>query len=109
MTTTTRSATKARRKPSHAHRARYWSASVTHGSNALDLGRGVFTWRNAKRIALSLKNSAERSKRRKADPYRSALSMLTFYMNRGGRHLTAEREDALARAKIELKRAFGRE
>src|SRR4051812_50069189 len=66
-----------------------WSASVTANSNALDLDRGVFTWKDPHRIAASLKRSAERSHRRKSAPYRSAMSMLTFYMNRAGGDLSA--------------------
>lgn len=89
--------------------ARRWSAAVTRDSDALDLARGVFTWKDPKRIAGSLKRSAERSKRRKADPYRSALSMLTFYLNRAGRNLPAARRRTLQRAKDELRRQFGRD
>ena len=87
---------------------RRWSARVTRESDALDLDRGVFTWKDPKRIAGSLKRSATRSKRRKADPYRSALSMLTFYLNRAGRNLPAARRRTLQRAKGELRKAFGR-
>jgi len=82
---------------------------VTRESDALDLEGGVFTRKSPKAIALSLKRSALRSRRRKADPYRSALSMLTFYVNRAGRNLPATRRRTLARAKRELKVAFGRE
>jgi len=89
--------------------ARYWSARVTKESDALDLDRGVFTLRSPTRIAASLKRSAERSHRRKSDPYRSALSMLTFYINRAGKNLPAGRKRTLQRAKIELRRQFGRE
>jgi hypothetical protein len=85
-----------------------WSASVTKHSDALDLEEGVFTWRDPKRIAASLKRSAQASGRRKADPYRSALSMLTFFINRAGRNLPAARKAVLARAKTELRKAFGR-
>jgi len=85
-----------------------WSAQVTRHSNALDLSRGVFTWRSPKRIAGSLKRSALHSKRRKADPYRSALSMLTFYLNRAGKNLPPTRRKALQRAKVELRKQFGR-
>jgi hypothetical protein len=81
---------------------------VTRTSDALDLSRGVFTWKDPKRIARSLKRSAERSRRRKADPYRSALSMLTFYLNRAGKNLPATRRKTLQRAKDELRRQFGR-
>src|ERR1700716_4371708 len=86
-----------------------WSARVTRKSDALDLSRGVFTWKDPKRIAGSLKRSAERSKRRKTDPYRSALSMLTFYLNRAGKNLPAARRKTLPRAKAELRRQFGRD
>ena len=85
-----------------------WSQRVTKESNALDLDQGVFTWSDPKRIARSLKRSAEHSKRRKADPYRSALSMLIFYMNRAGKNLPAERKRVLTQAKAELKKMFGR-
>jgi Protein of unknown function (DUF3175) len=90
-------------------RTRYWSNRVTRESDALDLDRGVFTWRDPKRIAASLKRSAEQSRRRKADPYRSALSMLIFYINRAGKNLPAGRRRTLERAKAELRRQFGRE
>jgi hypothetical protein len=86
-----------------------WSAAVSERSDALDLEPGVFTWRSAARIAASLKHSAEVSKRRKADPYRSAQSMLTFYINRAGKGLSAERKKVLQRAKGELRRLFSRE
>jgi hypothetical protein len=85
-----------------------WSARVTRTSDALDLDRGVFTWKDPKRIAGSLKRSAEHSRRRKADAYRSALSMLVFYLNRAGKNLPAERKRTLQRAKDELRKAFGR-
>jgi len=85
-----------------------WSNRVTRESNALDLDRGVFTWTNPKRIAASLKRSAERSKRRKSEPYRSAMSMLTFYINRAGRDLPRERRKVLNSAKDALRRQFGR-
>jgi hypothetical protein len=91
-----------------SRRGRRWSGEVTRRSDALDLDRGVFTWDDPKRIARSLKRSAERSTRRKADPYRSALSMLTFYINRGGRNLPATRKKVLERAKRELREQFGR-
>jgi hypothetical protein len=81
---------------------------VTRESDALDLDRGVFKLTSPKRIAASLKRSAERSKRRKADPYRSALSMLTFYINRAGRNLSASRKRTLSKAKDELRAQFGR-
>ncbi len=89
--------------------SRRWSARVTRESDALDLNKGVFSKRSPKAIALSLKRSAERSRRRKSDPYRSAMSMLTFYINRGGKNLPASRKKILQRAKGELREAFGRD
>src|SRR5881275_641494 len=86
--------------------ARRWSGAVTKNSNALDLDRGVFTWKDPRRIALSLKRSAERSHRRKSEPYRSAMSMLTFYVNRAGDNLGAGQRRVLEQAKDELRRAF---
>ena len=88
---------------------RRWSKHVTETSDALDLKGGVFTLRDPKKIAASLKRSAEHSKRRKADPYRSALSMLTFYINRAGKNLPASRRKVLDRAKDELKEQFHRD
>ena len=78
-------------------------------SNALDLEKGVFTSSDPKKIAASLKRSALRSKRRKANPYRSALSMLTFHINRSGRNLPAGQKRVLERAKVELKHQFARD
>jgi hypothetical protein len=87
---------------------RRWSAAVTRRSNALDLETGVFRKATARAIAQSLRRSAERSTRRKSDPYRSAMSMLTFYLNRAGRGLGAERRRTLERAKDELRKLYGR-
>ena len=87
---------------------RYWSGRVTRESDALDLKHGVFTLRDPQKIAASLKRSAERSRRRKSDPYRSAMSMLTFYINRAGKNLSAAKRKRLQRAKIELRKEFGR-
>ena len=98
----------AARKSMRRSPSRRWSARVTKESDALDLRSGVFKLRDPKRIAASLKRSAERSHRRKANPYRSALSMLTFYINRAGRNLPASRRKTLQRAKIELRKQFGR-
>jgi hypothetical protein len=98
-----------RRKVSTKSAGARWSAGVTRHSDALDLDPGVFKFRGAKSIAASLKRSAEQSKRRKSSPYRSALSMLVFYINRAGRSLSAERRRTLERAKDELRRLFGRE
>ena len=89
-------------------KSRKWSGRVTRESNALDLKQGVFTLNDPKKIAASLKRSAKHSHRRKASPYRSALSMLTFYINRGGKNLSAARKKKLERAKDELKRLFGK-
>ncbi|MGX1318594.1 hypothetical protein AB7M17_002047 [Bradyrhizobium sp. USDA 377] len=86
-----------------------WSQRVTKESDALDLKQGVFKLTSAKKIAASLKRSAEHSSRRKAGAYRSALSMLTFYINRAGKTLPKTQRSRLERAKVELKRAFGRE
>ncbi|MBX3187038.1 MAG: DUF3175 domain-containing protein [Labilithrix sp.] len=85
-----------------------WSRQVTETSDALDLEAGVFTKSSAKQIAESLKRSAEQSRRRKADPFRSAMSMLTFFINRAGRHLSARRRAILERAKDELRVLYGR-
>jgi hypothetical protein len=87
---------------------RRWSARVTRESRALVLEPGVFTKRSPRAIARSLKRSAERSRRRKSSPSRSAMSMLTFYENRAGRQLTPAQRARLARAKEELRAAFGR-
>jgi len=83
-----------------------WSSRVTRESDALDLRKGVFTSHSPRRIALSLKRSAEHSRRRKSSPYRSAMSMLTFYINRAGRDLPASRKRVLEKAKDELRNLF---
>lgn len=85
-----------------------WSQRVTETSNALDLEEGVFTFDDPRRIALSLRRSAERSRRRRSDPFRSAMSMLTFYINRAGKQLSAARRKRLEAAKEELRALFGR-
>jgi hypothetical protein len=85
-----------------------WSREVTERSNALDLEKGVFTLKDPKKIALSLKRSAEASNRRKSDPYRSAMSMLTFYINRAGKGLSDAERARLEKAKEELRKAFRR-
>lgn len=98
-------------KSSHrrkAPRSSRWSAEVGRTSNALDLKKGVFTQRSARAIAASLKRSALASHRRKSAPFRSAMSMLNFHINRGGRGLSAEQRRRLERAKVELRRLFGR-
>ena len=88
---------------------RKWSRRVTERSDALDLEQGVFKKKDPKKIAASLKRSVERSQRRKAEPYRSALSMLTFYINRGGKNLSPRQKGILNRAKSELRKQFGRD
>src|SRR5262245_34113786 len=110
----TRARSKARskahgRRQEAARRTRRWSQRVTRESDALDLERGVFTRGSPRAIALSLKRSALASRRRKANPFRSALSMLTFYVNRAGRTLSAARRRKLDRAKGELRAVFGKE
>ena len=85
-----------------------WSRRVTDTSNALDLEPGVFTLEDPREIALSLQRSAMRSKRRRVDPFRSAMSMLNFYINRAGRKLPLERRKVLGQAKNELRDVFGR-
>jgi hypothetical protein len=86
-----------------------WSGEVTRRSNALDLESDVFKQSSPRRIALSLKRSAEASTRRKAAPYQSAMSMLNFYINRAGGNLSDKQKKVLVRAKGELRRAFHRE
>jgi hypothetical protein len=98
-----------RKRPAKARRpAARWSAWVTATSNALDLEDGVFTLNSPAAIAQSLKRSAEQSDRRKSDPFRSAMSMLVFYINRAGTNLLPARRRTLEAAKDELRKAFGR-
>jgi len=85
-----------------------WSRKVTETSNALDLRPDVFKLKDPKQIARSLKRSAEHSDRRKSDPYRSAMSMLTFYINRAGHNLAATQRKRLEDAKDELRALFHR-
>lgn len=85
-----------------------WSQQVTESSNALDLEAGVFTLDDPRQIALSLMRSAERSDRRKADPFRSAMSMLSFYINRAGSKLPAPQRERLEQAKDELRALYGK-
>ena len=93
------------KKPSSSN----WSSKVTRESNALDLEEGVFTWKDAKKIALSLKKSAENSTRRRSEPFRSAMSMLVFYINRAGKNLTEDQKTILQQAKRELRKMYGRD
>ena len=83
-----------------------WSARVTRESHALDLEEGVFTWNDPKRIARSLKKSADSSKNRKASPLSSAMSMLVFYINRAGTNLDDDQRRVLERAKEELRNLY---
>jgi len=85
-----------------------WSKRVAETSDALDLEAGVFTKEDPREIARSLKRSAEQSRRRKSDPFRSAISMLTFYINRAGKQLPAEQLERLEAAKDELRELFDR-
>ena len=85
-----------------------WSAKVTRGSFALDLEAGLFTWEDPKKIAQSLKRSADASTRRKAPPFRSAMSMLAFYINRAGRNLDENQKRILEQAKDELRALYGK-
>jgi len=99
-----------REKPAKGHggRRKYWSAAVTRKSDALDIEAGAFAQTSARKIAESLKRSAERSGRRKAGPYQSAMSMLNFYINRAGKNLPAARRRLLNQAKDELRKLFHR-
>ena len=89
-------------------KSKRWSKHVTENSNALDLENKVFAQEDPRRIARSLKRSAEKSKRRKSSPYRSAMSMLTFYINRAGKNLSKKQRSRLEAAKDELRDLYGR-
>ncbi|HEV7247027.1 MAG TPA: DUF3175 domain-containing protein [Shinella sp.] len=91
-----------------ARKKKKWSQDVTENSDALDLDKGVFKERSARKIAASLKQSAEESDRRKSNPFRSAMSMLTFYINRAGSQLSKSRRGTLEKAKDELRKDFGK-
>ena len=95
-------------RSARTRKPRKWSAKVMARSDALDLEKRIFRARDPKRIAASLKRSAERSKRRKGTPFQSAMSMLTFFINRAGKSLPATEKRKLERAKSELRRQFGR-
>jgi len=96
--------------PRHvAQQTRRWSQEVTRHSNALDLEKDVFAQADPKRIARSLKRSAERSERRKSSPFRSAMSMLTFYANRAGKNLSSAKKHKIEQAKDELRRLYQRQ
>jgi len=100
-----RRTTSKRKSPAAAKR---WSAKVTETSDALDLEKGVFKGDSPKAVARSLKRSAEASRRRKSDPFRSAMSMLSFYINRGGKNLSKDRVRVLQHAKDELRDLYHR-
>ena len=106
MATSTKHASE-RHRPTKGSRRR-WSARVTRESNALDLESNVFAGNDPKKIARSLKRSAERSRRRKSEPYRSAMSMLTFYINRAGRSMSARRRRILEAAKGRLRELYAK-
>ena len=88
--------------------SKYWSGEVTKKSIALDLEEGVFTWKDPRKIAASLKKSAEDSTRRKGTPFQSAMSMLNFYINRAGKNLDPTQKEILEKAKTELRKLFKR-
>jgi hypothetical protein len=90
-------------------KSKRWSHRVTERSNALDLEEGVFSRDDPRSIARSLKRSADRSRRRKSDPFRSAMSMLNFYINRAGKKLPRTRRERLEAAKQELRDLYGRQ
>ena len=90
------------------NKSKRWSKQVTETSDALDLEQGVFTWDDPKRIALSLKHSADTSVRRRSPPFRSAMSMLNLYINRAGKKLPNKQRETLERAKEELRELYGR-
>ena len=102
------SATAMSTKAKKSSKSRRWSARVTRRSNALDLQPKVFRSTNPRKIALSLRRSAQASKRRKGTPYQSAMSMLNFYINRAGKSLPQKQKHVLERAKDELREVFGR-
>lgn len=119
-TSTARKSSTAGKKPAYkktAHKKpakkaapkKKWSRRVMQTSDALDLESGVFKSKDPKKIARSLKRSAERSKRRKGTPFQSAMSMLNFYVNRAGKHLSAREKQPLEKAKHELRKLYGRE
>jgi hypothetical protein len=97
------------RKTRKAKPGRKWSAKVTRTSNAMDLKKDVFKSDDPKTIAKSVKRSSEQSNRRKASPYRSAVSMISFYENRGGKNISPRKRSTLQKAKAELKKEFHRE
>ena len=98
-----------RKSTKRSSKSKRWSQHVTETSDALTLEEGVFKKPSPRAVALSLKRSAERSRRRKSDPYRSAMSMLVFYINRGGKGLSKKERDKLEKAKDALRALYGRD
>jgi len=94
------------KRPEESKAAERWSGHVMETSNALDLEQGVFKKDDPREIAQSLKRSAEQSTRRKSEPFRSAMSMLNFYINRAGKNLTGEQKEKLDAAKDELRELY---
>jgi putative cell wall-binding protein len=99
-------ATKTKQAKRKSKPVRKWSKKVTETSNALDLRRNVFKLSDPKKIAQSLKRSAAKSRRKKGTPYQSAMSMLNFYINRGGKNISKRQKAVLERTKNELKKSF---
>ena len=95
-------------KSKRLKRGSRWSARVTRESEALTLEKGVFTNPTPRKIAVSLKRSADRSRRRRSNSYRSAMSMLTFFINRAGKRLSRARKQRLEKAKDELRKLYGK-
>ncbi|HVY74353.1 MAG TPA: DUF3175 domain-containing protein [Puia sp.] len=98
-----------KKTPASSSRSKKWSGKVTQTSDALDLENGVFKGSDPKKIAASLKHSALHSHRRKASPFQSAMSMLNFYINRGGKNLSQSKKKVLEKSKTELRKEFGKE
>lgn len=98
-----------KRKAATKKSAKKWSKHVTETSNAMDLQRGVFTYSDPKKIAQSLRRSAKQSHRKKGTPFQSAMSMLNFYINRGGENIPASQKKVLEKAKDELRTLFDKE
>jgi len=96
------------KRRSKSKRSKRWSARVTEESDALTLEKGIFTQSSPRKIAASLKRSADRSRRRKSNSYRSAMSMLAFFINRGGKGLSKARKNKLERAKKELRELYAK-
>src|SRR5436190_10200328 len=100
---------KRKNNPAKKHPPRKWSAKVTQTSDALDLQSSIFKSKSAKKIAISLKHSADKSKRKKGTPFQSAMSMLNFYINRAGKNITQKEKQPLERAKVELRKLYHKE